>query len=101
MRDVGDQRALTTGVVQGRNTAAPAAWADPAADGEHLDGVGKFVEVVDAMHTVRREERLPAGVIPGNRARVGADHFSTGWGSSNGQGDDGYVALQRPSQSSA
>ena len=46
---------------------------DPATDGEALEGVDQLAQVVDPVHAVRGEQRLPGGVGAGQGARVGVD----------------------------
>ena len=50
------------------------------------------------MHAVRREQRLPGGVVAGDGARVGGDQRPTGRGAADGERDDRDVALGRPGQ---
>ena len=58
---------------RGRSRSPARAGRDPAADGEQLQGVGHLVEVVDAVHAVRGEQRLPGRVGAGQGARVRVD----------------------------
>ena len=58
---VGHQHPFGPRVVHGRQ-AAPARRARPPGDGERLQAVGELGEVEAAVHAVRREECLPAGV---------------------------------------
>ena len=92
--EVGDQRPLRPGVVDGRDARAGSAD-QPPADGEELEGVHELGQVGHAVDAVRREQRLPPSVGAGERARVGLDHRAAHGRRPDRQGDHRDVPLGR------
>ena len=87
---VGGEHPLGPGVVHGRDPAAPAAY--PPSDGEALEAVGELAEVVDAVHAVRREQRLPRRVRAGEGSGVRVDQRPPSRRGADGERDDRDVA---------
>ena len=73
---VGHQHPLGPGVVDGGHAGGQSA--DSAADCEQLQRVDELLDLARAMHAVRREERLPRGVLAGDRPRVRGHHRPAG-----------------------
>ena len=87
---VGGEHPLGPGVVHGRDPAAPAAY--PPSDGEALEAVRELAEVVDTVHAVRREERLPRRVRAGDGSGVRVDQRPPARRGADGERDHRDVA---------
>ncbi len=89
---VGGQHALGPGVVHRGDASVPAA--NPASDREALEAVGELAEVLDPVHAVRREQRLPPGVRAGHGARVRVDERPPPGRRTHRERDHGKVAVR-------